>query len=399
VELRRAAHAQAVRDALARVLWAIFGLLILLIAIAIGGVGIWVFLLLFLLAGFILLIRAGQTTKKYVILGLLLSGAALLLAGAHWPQIATLEVLGGLVLAGLGILSLLTPSRSPRVPRVTFDLYPANPPNPFLTISLLKTTFTPSEYRTFPATYKSQSELPAHVWYRLPRYTLARCPFCGVAYTEALDTHSLTYWHIDGNESGAVFATGVDNRFFDCPHLFAVQTHLNLNGAVPIEREYLRSTMSERPYVMTEWLSDSIPAVAVMHSLPICRLEEDRFMPRYLLYTLVYYAQDASTLWARIRQREEADAGPEDYGHVLRYMSPGPRARDWAHWVAQGKLAWLDPTDPAVPLRTGSPGEFPYGRIAGIEWLEFKRGQPSWNGLAKPYQLFWQGPEGSLYWP
>jgi hypothetical protein len=181
---------------------------------------------------------------------------------------------------------------------MTFEPYPTNPPNPFLTSHLLQNTYTSAEYQELLASYGYRSYWTNTVWDRMPRYTLARCPFCEASYSEPLDTHSLRYWWINGNESRAVFATDTYNLplchpEWGCPHLMALQTHLNLNGVVPVEKESFHSTMSGEPCVMAEWLTDSIPAIAVIHSLPICRLEDDQFVPRYLLYTVAYYSMDA----------------------------------------------------------------------------------------------------------
>jgi hypothetical protein len=81
-------------------------------------------------------------------------------------------------------------------------------------------------------------------------------------------------------------------------------------------------------------------------------------------------------------------------------MSPGPRGCDLRYWVTQGKLAWLDPIDPALPLRPGPPEAFPYADIVGHSIAEFHRLTPKWidnPALATSYKIYWRGPEGCLY--
>ena len=112
---------------------------------------------------------------------------------------------------------------------------------------------------------------------------------------------------------------------------------------------------------MLPLLPDDIESYTVMHALPICRIEVDRFVPRYTLYTLTYYSatEDVKTLFERGREfctwsfvcRPPGD--PEE----------DPRWWDLNYWARTGRLHWLASDHPLLPLQKGPPDAFPYSNI------------------------------------
>jgi hypothetical protein len=234
----------------------------------------------------------------------------------------------------------------------------------------LKITFTLAEYRAI--IQNSQYQRPGgfskfkagdDYWNKVPWYLISRCPLCGAVYTEQLDTHSLLGWKAYPDFWEFVYATP---QRTDCRHFLAVQLFINLHGVVPYEKRYF-SNQSEVPYVMPVFLPDDIESYAVMHSLPICRLEDEEFVPRYSLYTLTYYSTDLHAMWDRRR----AEYRGEDYGHfpklhTWRRARDTPEVWDLALWVRKGKLLWLDLEQDDLPLKAGPVEEFPYADIEGI---------------------------------
>jgi len=154
-----------------------------------------------------------------------------------------------------------------------------------------------------------------------------QCNIC-----ESLDTHSLLGWHPHPDRWDFVYTSrreGLDDaeeqkrleqiiegtaqpdQFWaatfeatpqrvDCSHFVAVQYFINLHGVLPKEVQYF-SNQSEVPFVMPVFLPEDIESYAVMHSLPICRIEKERFVPCYSVYLLTYYSARPQKLWERRR--------------------------------------------------------------------------------------------------
>jgi hypothetical protein len=246
----------------------------------------------------------------------------------------------------------------------------------------LQITFGPEEYQAILQTGLSKHGVfvPAEVseayWNRLPTYLVAHCPLCGALYTSLLDTHSLFAWHTDPDLWEGIFGRD-EHQHIGCRHFVAVQTFVNLNGVLPTELNYYHSKL-DVPFVMPVFLPDDIPSFAVLHSLPICRIENNAFVPRYAVYMLTYYSNRPETLWERRRTEEAAyGAGDPDYEPVtLHPLGEEPKAWDLRLWVARKKLLWLDPDTPDLALKAGPSENFPYATIEGYRWpFIFRNGE------------------------
>jgi len=273
------------------------------------------------------------------------------------------------------------------------------------TIRHLQLTFTTAEYHslTQELQYQRAGQFTPHTagneyWDRLPTYLIARCPLCNATYTEPLDTHSLFGWHphpdrwdfvytdrrkrLDDAEEQrrleqVIEGTAQPDQFWastfestpqrvECSHFVAVQYFINLHGVLPKEVQYF-SNQSEVPFVMAVFLPDDIESYAVMHSLPICRIEKNRFAPRYSLYLLTYHSARPQTLWER--RRAEFRGGDPFHFPMLgtwRSAKETPEVWDLPLWVERGKLLWLDLDQPDLPLKSGPVEDFPYRNIEGI---------------------------------
>lgn len=199
------------------------------------------------------------------------------------------------------------------------------------------------------------------VWQHFPRYILARCPLCGAAFTEQINTY-------DVNDVELILGAYTSHSFkhhVSCEHFVAEQGFIHLDGVIP--HETYRGH-SEVPYIMPMFLPDDPRSCAVMHCLPIYRAEGKAFVPRHLLFVVTYYSQSPQTLQQR---RDEVRFEPD--------MKPLPPMLTWIEargnnavwdlirWVRAGKLWWLDLDRDDLPLRNSPAKEFPYANIKGIQ--------------------------------
>ena len=250
--------------------------------------------------------------------------------------------------------------------------------NPFhyqATKRLLQATFSPQSYRLILAKYQrgqivtcfSADLAGPEYWSVLPTYLVARCPFCASTYTSAIDTHSLTGWAPHPEDYRSVYDDG--HQQIGCDHFVGVQTFVNLLGQMPVELSYYSSHL-DVPFVTPTLIPFDLPTVAVMHSLPICRIERDEFMPRYVVYMITYYALEPLALRVRRRAENEATVANDATFHpTLLYTNneaaAHPETFDLARWVSHNKLKWLDLSSPELLLKDGPAYDFPYTNIEG----------------------------------
>lgn len=196
-------------------------------------------------------------------------------------------------------------------------------------------------------------------WKYVPTCTIARCPLCGIAYTEQVNIYNMRN----------VWTLGNKPRIFQhqsfCEHFVGAQGFIHLNGVIP-NHPYRGG--SEVPYVMPIFLPDDPESYAVMHCLPVCRAEGNVFVSRYLLFTVTYYSQSPRTLQQkRDEERFEPDMKPLPRMYSWREVDGvNQEAWDLVRWVSEGKLWWLDLDRDDLPLRSGPAAAFPYANIEGI---------------------------------
>lgn len=192
---------------------------------------------------------------------------------------------------------------------------------------------------------------------RLPVHLLARCPFCARAIVEPVDTLSLNGpgWGQANAGLGWSGSLGLRRREFDyCDHLRIIAFFLNLGGRKPddlfLDKRILSG--SEVPSLMRVPLR--VPDMrVVMHRLPVGRFD-DSGSP-YALYFLSYFSADDAAFDAMMRAWD-THYGLVDYDDIDYDLAAG---------AAQGRLLWLDPGDPELPLVGSDRADFPYGHIEG----------------------------------
>ncbi len=205
-------------------------------------------------------------------------------------------------------------------------------------------------------------------WSIIPEYIFARCPFCGKEQKEQIDTYSLRNWE-RATDGRLVFWREHSQR---CIHLARTHAFINMNGIIPqisnTELIWNSDFISEAPLVYP-FLFDKVKSCrAVIHSLPICRIEGDRFVPRYTLYVISYFVK-----WPLIARRNVTKTLREyepsmERRCLLPYPHKGiPDVESWwdmTKYVKEKKLLWIKPDDEKFSLMR-EVNQFPYGNIEG----------------------------------
>ena len=258
-------------------------------------------------------------------------------------------------------------------------------PNPEL--PYIKITFKVAEYQSLINEIRYRDNLSEEFWKNVPDYLIARCPICHGVFTARVDTHSLKLWFgTNNNNSGRyVFSQNEEYQDISCKHFLGVHSFLNLNGIFPEEKSNYFQNEYDVPFVSPLFLPDEVQSYVVMHNLPICRIEEGKFVPCYTLYTLTYFVAEEYVAWVSISnasapirrgvifERRAAERLDPDYDayEFESFLYPVSNARkhpDWWDlplWVERKKLLWLVPYSPELPLRDGPVKDFPYPNIQG----------------------------------
>jgi hypothetical protein len=269
--------------------------------------------------------------------------------------------------------------------------HPTHPPNiePHPALKHLVIRLTPDEYRGLIISHR-RYEIPESAWAELPNYVIARCPLCQATYTAVLDTYSLESWRWHTTFEQARYVFDFEHQKIGCNHFFAVQTFLNLNGYFPEERSKYFHSDYDVPFISPLFIPEEVPAYAVMHSLPICRIENDTFVPRYSMYMLTYFAPEPYVRWRLppnkaggrrlgILYERRVAAGRFEHQDILYFPSEARQHSDWwdlPYWIKKKKLFWLDPASPDLPLINEPVEKFPYANIQGYRRpIEIRNGK------------------------
>lgn len=273
-------------------------------------------------------------------------------------------------------------------------------------LSLLELRCTPDEYRRLTAPHvsyrrgikKPHPEDP--YWQVIPHYVYAHCPMCHVQYREPADTYSIRGWGSPSILRETLYVLpGEYPTNPPCPHFLGIHTFLNLHGNLPSELTYLENSTGEVPYLTPWFFPIDIESYAVLHALPICRIEAgvsvelvqpgipvshalpifrieaDRFVPSYTVFSLTYFSQQPKEVLRR-HYAEEAERGKGDPEYFPATVHP-PRPLDTRGydetlydlpaWAARGQLGWIDFTQANTPLQIGVGSQLPeiYRQIQG----------------------------------
>jgi hypothetical protein len=208
------------------------------------------------------------------------------------------------------------------------------------------------------------ADMPREYRARLPFYLLARCPICGGRVAEAIDTYSLNGlgWIGSGNAGfgwyGLLGHPSHPSYEAECEHVKVMALAVNLNGWQP--EDVLQEVWigPEKPFVMLPLIKID-QTFAVIHALQVGNYNNLAAHLPYTVYFITYFTGNVTAFNEVIgrfdQDRSRVQIGTADY--------------DLTKWVEAGKLFWLDPNDPALPLRNRPAEEFPYGGVEGLEGI------------------------------
>jgi hypothetical protein len=152
----------------------------------------------------------------------------------------------------------------------------------------------------------------------LPKYIYARCPFCGTACTEKIDTYSLRGFHEMKFTLWRLLPRDYPSAYdVPCPHYMGVHQFSNLNGQMPTEVDIFGVDYGEVPYVTPWFLPKDIPSAVVLHALPICRTVKGEFVPTFTLFLLTYFSEHPQKV-IDLHYEEERKEARETLNTILR---------------------------------------------------------------------------------
>lgn len=292
----------------------------------------------------------------------------------------------------------------------------------------LRIDHSPAEYVTMRDKIHNTGYFSPERMKIMSSYLVSRCPFCGVERKALLDTYSLLEWSQSSLGFGQVVGHAEDEREHKsaCKHFVAIQRFANLEGIVPVET-FTFSTKLHLPFVIPPHLPIHVPSIAVIHSVPICRIEavdngdvynlyfnrfvkpqasfrvvdklksrlgvhykslgeasprtierlaQSRFIRRYTGFFVAHYSEDPKAMRTGFVDTQLDETALHDPDFTMADLSTVddmkgirikyPQGYDLPKWVAQGKLQWLDLSHPEMPLKAEPIAKFPYINLYDI---------------------------------
>jgi hypothetical protein len=116
-------------------------------------------------------------------------------------------------------------------------------------------------------------------------------------------------------------------------------------------------------------LLESGKCLAVLHSLPICRPENGKFIPRYTLYLITYFSEDPKSAYDSLIGYNVPYVEP---GTIVAFILPQKGSEHWwdlSRWVSAGQLYWVDVQGAQLSLATSDVEKFPYKGITGRRYF------------------------------
>lgn len=228
---------------------------------------------------------------------------------------------------------------------------------------------------------------------RLPFHFFAQCPYCGASVLQALDSFSLLGFHpeLKSNEllADRIWHEGLPPRQ-RCRHTLLTMVAVNLHNLLPDDLPEWAllyrwgmgrggGHFDSAPHLIV-WPLIAQQTSAVIHALPIGRLDDPEPIHRYTAYAITYFFSDETNLYAD-EMWVPTDLGDAATGGVW-------HDTDLIKWVKAGRLYWMDPKDTSRLVQE-SEEEFPYANIQPQGWYEIAKGGTI-NG-PKPYGRVWEG--------
>jgi len=197
--------------------------------------------------------------------------------------------------------------------------------------------------------------------HRLPKYIIAICPICNKNNVDHLDTYSVVSW--DKGHGSQAFGYGeVDH----CEHFSFTQPFIHFHNIWPEDARHMLGP--EVPYVVGHLLESNL-CLAVIHALPICRIENKEFVPSFTLYLLTYFSTEPESAYNSLISFNIKYIEP---GTIEAFIIPQKGYENWwdlSYWVSTGKLYWMDASDKKLALKYKDVDNFPYSGITGRRYF------------------------------
>ncbi|MBU1662925.1 MAG: hypothetical protein KKD28_15815, partial [Chloroflexi bacterium] len=246
-----------------------------------------------------------------------------------------------------------------------------------------------SEYRQDDF-LRSQSQIAKQEYFqRLPNHLLAICPYCHLPILQPVDHFSLMgfdpslniQWIYSRHEEVAFNPP----RQWCVNHQLFTRVYVNLHGmhADDLPPWAVRGkwpTIFVHAPILIVWPLIARQTSAVIHALPIGRLDDPEPIHRYTAYFVTYFLGNESNLHTEEMHVSTDRGGPATDGVQF--------DTDLVKWVKAGRLYWLDPANPERLVK-GPVETFPYANVQPQGWYQILEGGRI-NG-PNPYYQVWQG--------
>ncbi len=220
------------------------------------------------------------------------------------------------------------------------------------------------EWEQFDIVAKQIRVLAQEYVNRLPIYQLAQCPYCHTRLLQPFDSFSLmgfsSVLNVKKLYEGSNEWHTIPSPRQKCRHALFASVFVNLNTLKPddlsplISDSYL-AVFDSSPYVIV-WPLIARFTSAVIHTLPIGRLDEPIPTHSYTAYIVTYFADDNSnidSMWV---------SGGMKSGYAVPATGNVQIDFELEKWLDSDRILWLNPNNTNELLQT--PKEvFPYANI------------------------------------
>ncbi len=216
----------------------------------------------------------------------------------------------------------------------------------------------------------------------LSKKVVAVCPFCGFQNRYRFDLCTMKFWGFDREH--VILCTPLvqekpEGELFNyCEHTALLDVFFHFNGIEPYpqppEGATKRSDFGpEVPGVMKEYLDAGLGMKAVISRLPVCRIENKKFVPRHYAYVISYFIslQNKNIDFRKMGVLNKKMLFEKIIGvhsRVESYSRPGFIIRkvdfNLEPYVKRGDLYWMD-SDNVKKCFTSDLGSFPFKGING----------------------------------
>jgi hypothetical protein len=253
------------------------------------------------------------------------------------------------------------------------------------------------EWTKFDIVFKQIRMLTSEYLLRLPINMLARCPYCQVEILQPFDNFSLLGLCQDFKvtkiyEGGREWHTDTPPRQ-RCKHALFATLFINLNNHIPDDLPVWSQELglpgqgslplNSSPHIIV-WPLIAQHTSAVIHTLPIARLDDPEPVHRYSAYFITYFANDVSNIdkmWV---------SGGVELGYRIPATSNIQIDLGLEKWIHAGRLFWINPKNKEQLIQKPV-ASFPYGNIQPQGWYRIAKNIEVDGPYFYDNDFIWQG--------